>query len=198
MSKIPILSKNNGKRIGNKPNLISSMQLDGEKMILMAEIEILKKEKAAALGRLDAAETVINQLRTQMKALHESKNDGLTKIETLRRSRNKAFTFARKIENGKLKKAEKLVAEKIAILERDSKKKIDEAQQHAAFMATVKIGQAKRDADVRVTEITKQKDKEIKQWKASYNGLNQAVLAQHGIGPIAWKNFCNSVQMKKT
>ena len=192
MSKIPILSKNNTKRIGSKPKPTSNMQLDGEKMILMAEIEILKKEKAAALEKLHAAETVVNKIQTQMKALHESKNHGLAKIATLRKSRNKAFNFARKMENGKLKKAEKLVAEKTSILERDSRKKIDEAEQHAAFMATVKIGQAKREADVRVAKITKQKEKEIKEWKSKYNELNQAVLAQHGISPIAWKNFCNS------
>ena len=75
MSKIPILSKYNGRRIGNKPKGTSSMELDGEKIMMMAEIEVLKKEKAAALERLAVTESVVNQLQTQIKAMNVSKND---------------------------------------------------------------------------------------------------------------------------
>ena len=159
MSKIPVLSKNKDKQIYDKRKC-SNMELDGEKMILMAEIELLKKEKAAALEKLDAAESVIDQLQTQMKAMHESQNEQLCKIKTL---------------NGKFNKAEKVFKEKIESIKNDSKKNIKEIEK----VAYDKVEQAKIYTVAKIAKFTEQKDAEVQEWKAKYDELNEIYIADY-------------------
>ena len=170
-SKIPIPAKGKGKLTGFKQRLASKMEMDGENMLLMAEIEVLKKEKDAALRDLEAAEMTISLLKSEILVMNETeKKQGIkhqVDISRLRASRNKTFSYARKIANGTFDKAEKDAEKTISIIRTDTSQKIEEIQKDAI----VKVGKAKAELRQKLAEVTKQKDEEIKKWKAKISNI---------------------------
>ena len=176
-SKIPIPIKGKGKLTGYKQRLASKMEMDGENMLLMAEIEVLKKEKDAALRDLEAAEMTISLLRSEILVMNETeKNQGIkhqVDISKLRASRNKSFNYARKIAYGTFDKAEKDAEKTISIIRTDTSQKIEEIQKDAI----VEVGKATSAFAAKLAEVTKQKNEEIKEWKAKYDQANNTIIA---------------------
>ena len=134
-SKIPIPIKGKGKLTGYKQRLASKMEMDGEKMLLMAEIELLKKEKDVTLKDLRAAENTISVLKSEILVMKETVKDQGIKhqadISKLRASRNTSFNFARKNQiftDRKLAETEKASEEKIASVKKTADAKLKEAE----------------------------------------------------------------------
>ena len=175
-SKIPIPIKGKGKLTGYKQRLASKMEMDGENMLLMAEIEVLKKEKDAALRYLETAEMTISLLKSEILVMKETVKDQGMKhqadISKLRASRNKCFNFARKIENGTFDKAKKDAEERVTRAEESAENEILKIEGERIVM----VEQVRKDAMAELEEITKQKDEEIKEWKAKYNEVNKILI----------------------
>ena len=169
-SKIPIPIKRKGKLTGYKQGLASKMEMNGENMLLMAEIEVLKKEKDAALKDLRAAESTISVLKSEILVMKEIEKNQEIKhqvdISKLRASRSKCFNFARKninFSDRKLAESEKASEDKIACIRKTTDAKVREAEKkNKEALEEMRLW---KDKFEKLDKIVKEHDAEVnKEW----------------------------------
>ena len=144
----------------SKPKRSSQMEMDSNLMFLQAKIQMLeiennalKEENDTLKKERESAVEIVEHLKTEMLLMKETKKDEVVKhqleISKIRKTRDRSFSFARKVQN--------ITECKIAEAERAKTVEIGKIERAAAdkMKATVE----------KYEQIAKDNHKEIRTWK---------------------------------